>query len=238
MSNEFITEDDVLKNLCIWNLVDKSDPAQLKKVNVGRGFLSIDAYPQIHKATKLFGPMGIGFGLTDIEYNILDDVDTSTKSNPNSRGKMMIMRSVFWYKLPGSSSMGQFPIMNSMIITGHSDTPKKMVTNSISKALSYLGFNFDVFCGSWDDDPYADRPDIPAPVYMKTNLNRLLHCGVFTDDQVKKVTEFQINAGWTLQSVQNSVKAAIEKIQKSGYPMPKLLEEGESDDGVSKTEDE
>lgn len=235
MNDELIfklTKEDVEFNTSIWKMVETSDPAQLKKITVGRNFLSIDAYPQIQKATKIFGPMGIGFGLTDIEYRIVDDVEASTSKKPGVRDKLMIFSCNFWYKFPGTEKIGIIPIMNSMLLEGRNDAPKKLMTNSISKALSYLGWNFDVFSGSWDDDPYADRPEIPAPNWMKENLNRLLKSGHFTDEQVKKVTDFQINAGWTLQSVQNSVKAAIDKLNKGGHALPDLLE-GDDSNGVS-----
>lgn len=220
-------------NMGIWNRVDTSDPMQLKQVNIGRKFLSIDAYPQIKKATELFGPMGIGFGIIDHSYDIIQDVDISTKNKPNTRGHVMVFNATFWFKYPGTDKNGQFPIMNSQVFTGHSDTPKKLMTNSISKALSYLGFNYDVFSGRWDDDPYEDRPDIPAPSYLKANLNTLLDTDFFTEDQRSNVRTFQINAGWTMNSVENSLGECMKRMEKKGYQIPTLLKEGDSSNGVS-----
>lgn len=224
-------------NTSIWHLVDTSDPSQLKKVEQRGGFLSIDAYPQIKRATEIFGPMGIGFGLSDVDYHLVEDVDSSSKNNPGRKSHMMILRCTFWYRIPGGETMGQIPVVNAMMFDAFSDTPKKLITNCITKALSYLGFNYDVFKGSWDDDPYINRPDIPCPPYMRENFKRLLNFEVdgkpFFDDAAKKsVNEFQINAGWTLQSVGNFIKKAKGRIEKAGHELPNLLTEGDSD-GIS-----
>lgn len=217
-------------NLSIWQKVDKSDPSQLKKVNQRGGYLSIDAYPQIKKATEMFGPMGIGFGLKDISYSIVTG-DISNRDNPDKRGEILILESTFWYRYPDSNIMGYIPMFNQGEFGtsfSNDETFKKLITNSISKALSYLGFNYDVFCGSWDDDKYVNRPDIPAPAYLLENYKRLINCGLFNKSQISKVNKFQVDAGWTIVSVSNSIKACIEKIQKSDIEVPTLLEEGES----------
>jgi hypothetical protein len=49
-------------NMRIWEAVQKTDPAHTKKVEFGRKFTSIDAFWQIQQATKLFGPVGEGWG--------------------------------------------------------------------------------------------------------------------------------------------------------------------------------
>lgn len=225
------------EKMYIWDQVWESDPSQLKKVDYGRKFLSIDAYPQIKKATQLFGPMGIGFGVSDVEYDIMQDVPNPTKDLPNQKSFAMVFRCTFWYIFPGSSTVGKIPIVNSGVFEARSDTPKKLLTNSISKALSYLGFNYDVFCGSWDDDPYSNRPEIPCPQWLKENFNRLLNFEVegekFFDDKAREsVMSFQIDAGWTLQSVTNFVDKAIKRIEKAGHTLPNLLQEGDSTNGI------
>jgi len=232
--------DDASMNMGIWDLVCTSDPRELRKVQHGRGFIAIDAYPQIEKATKVFGPMGMGFGLTDVKYELIPDMDTSTMKKPGQRGPMMIMTSLFWYRFPGTEKMGQYPIVNDMVYEARQDVPKKLLTNAISKALSYLGFNYDVFKGSWDDNPYADRPEIPCPQFKIDNLMTLLRHGVenevYPKKQAKGVHRFQVNAGWTLQSVENSLGQIDELYKKAGKAKPQLLVEGESTDGIPEDE--
>ena len=228
-------------NMAIWEQVDTSDPAQLKKVDQRGGFLSIDAYPQIKAATEIFGPMGLGFGLQDVDYKLVENVEASTTKKPNTKGMVMIFQCTFWYKIPGGDTIGQFPIVNSMLFEARNDCPKKLLTNSITKALSYLGFNYDVFSGRWDDDPYINRPDIPCPIWLRENFNRLLsheHEGkkFFTEKQLTDVNTFQINAGWTLQSVKNFVETAIKRMNKASVPVPILLEEGDSSNGIQSDE--
>lgn len=227
--------DDVkIDNLLIWGQVDTSDPAELRKVNQRGGFLSIDAYPQIRKATKVFGPMGIGFGLKDVVYEIVKG-DCSSKNEPDKIGDILIMKSIFWYQYPQASVIGEIPMYNQGefgVSFSNDETFKKLMTNSISKALSYLGFNYDVFCGAWDDDKYEGRPDVPAPAWMKDNLETLLAHDMFTDDQRLAIQTFQINAGWSIVSVKNSIDGCIKRMNKSAIKVPRLLTEGEGN-GVS-----
>ena len=50
------------KNMELWNKVCRTDPEHTKHVNQRGGFTAIDAMYQIQEATKVFGPVGKGWG--------------------------------------------------------------------------------------------------------------------------------------------------------------------------------
>ncbi len=133
------------ENMKIWDAVCKTDPKFTKKVSQRGGFTTIDAYYQIQQATELWGPYGSSWGLSDIVYSYRENI--------------VILAAKFRY--PG----GVFEIGNSISFTvikkaGKPAEPddefiKKIETNTISKALSRLGFSADVFVGKFDDARYV-----------------------------------------------------------------------------------
>ena len=57
------------ENLDLWNSIAVPDKKYLKTVSFGqRSFISIDPQYQIMKMTKIFGPVGVGWGY-DVEYD-------------------------------------------------------------------------------------------------------------------------------------------------------------------------
>jgi len=141
MSNE------LKKNMAIWESVCKTDSEYTKKVNQRGGYTAIDATYQQMKATELFGSYGLGWGLREISYDF-----TLFEST-----KMVLCHAVFFYKLDGVEA--SFPISNAISAMLSAAKPdedfcKKLETNTISKALSRLGFSADVFLGLFDDQDY------------------------------------------------------------------------------------
>lgn len=134
-------------NKKLWNEHFKTNPAATKKVNKGggRSITAIDAYHQIEEATEAFGPMG-RWGLADVQLEVV--------------GEIMWMTAAFFH--PG----GRFETVNSINMYMGRDAKKrlddeagkKLATDTITKCLSYLGFNADVFFGKFDDARYiAER---------------------------------------------------------------------------------
>ena len=135
----------------IWNEVCETDPSETKKVNQRGGFTAIDPTYQAQKATEQFGPYGIGWGLgeSEFDYAMLDSVG------------LVIHKAVFFYLK--DDVRGSFPITNAISIYSDKnktrvdeDFAKKVETNTISKALSRLGFSADVFLGKFDDYNYVE----------------------------------------------------------------------------------
>ena len=142
-----------MSNMDLWNAVQESDPAFVKEVSYGaRKFSSIDAYAQIKAATAQFGPYGVLWGFKD--DLTLTQVDT-----------LMVGQGVF------SHPDGHFTVTSSIEITsakGRIDPEfaKKLETDMLTKGLSRLGFNADVFLGLFDDNRYVqslrDKAAMPS----------------------------------------------------------------------------
>jgi len=137
------------ENLKIWEKVCETDPASTKKMTHGAKLTAIDAYSQIKAATAQFGPVGEGWGW-EIE---------ETSYPPNDTVVVMIK---MWHGSPSNfyHAVGQKDLYNRKggeIKGADEDAFKKALTDAITKGLSYLGFNADVFLGLFDDNKYVDK---------------------------------------------------------------------------------
>lgn len=129
------------ENMKLWDSVQKTDPSHTKKVNQRGGFTSISAHYQVMRATEVFGPVGTGWG-----YDC---------GEPIFSGPFVIIPIRVWY---GDRSHTFGPVYGAAEIAGarpDSDAPKKAMTDGLTKALSHLGFNADVFLGKFDDNKYV-----------------------------------------------------------------------------------
>jgi len=149
MDNIIPTEKE--QNIAFWDSVEKTDPVYTSEAEIsGRKMTSIDAYFQIKNATREWGMYGTTWGLKDIDLK-LEKMDDDTT--------ICLYKAVFWY--PG----GRFEIHNSLIVKykvvskGYikvdADFAKKIETNTITKSLSKLGFNTDIFIGKFEDPMYV-----------------------------------------------------------------------------------
>jgi hypothetical protein len=133
------------ENLSIWNAVSKTNPAHTKHVNQRGGFTAISAQYQILAATEQFGPIGIGWGY---ETGLPIIADT-----------LIIVPVTFWH---GDRRNTFGPMLGCEELKDakgriDSDAPKKATTDGLTKLLSQLGFNADVFLGLYDDNKYVAR---------------------------------------------------------------------------------
>ena len=136
-----------MSNLDLWDKVKTTDPEFTKKVTQRGGYTSISPQYQLREATNAFGPYGTGFGFESIEF----DYELMELT------KLVLVKAVFFYVL--GYKRNTFPIMNSWSVMQGSkvdaDFAKKAETNTMSKALSKLGFSADVFMGQFDDPEYV-----------------------------------------------------------------------------------
>ena len=133
----------------LWNKVSKSDPKFLKKVSFAqRSFTAIDPQYQVRSATEHFGPVGEGWGWTaENRFIDLSNGDTAVVSDVT-----------IWHGTPGNA-FGPFPGCRKFFDAAkqrlNEDAPKMAVTDGLTKGLSHLGFNADVFLGEMDGNKYA-----------------------------------------------------------------------------------
>jgi hypothetical protein len=127
----------------LWDAVSKTDPAHTKRVNQRGGFTAIDAQYQIKRATEQFGPVGIGWGYKVERMERLD--------------QFVVVYVTMWH---GARENTFGPVLGCAEMFGNrpdSDAPKKATTDAITKGLSQLGFNADVFLGLFDDNKYVQQ---------------------------------------------------------------------------------
>lgn len=143
-------------NLTLWHQVEKTNPNNTKKVEFGRKFTAIDAHSQIMAATATFGPCGIGWGVSDSKYEIV-------VVDPNDPHWSLIRYTgTLWYNwqdqtgsLDISADIELFENTQKRGWVRVEDTHKKVKTDALTKGLSWLGFNADVFMGKFDDNKYV-----------------------------------------------------------------------------------
>jgi len=156
-----------MTNMRIWNAVSSTDPAHTKKVNIGRGFTSIDAHWQIMQATRQFGPIGEGWGYS---------VEHSTISLSEQMVLAVADVTIWWAGDVAATGSQQWPAGRATHTYGpiratcemwspdrsgkmrvDEDSPKKSLTDALTKGLSHLGFSADVFLGLFDDNRYVQK---------------------------------------------------------------------------------
>lgn len=136
----------VTDNMELWNSVETTDTEFTRKVTQRGGFTAICAQYQLKTATARWGPFGKTWGLRDLEYGLIHDKEGEILEQT--------LMAIFWF--PG----GEFPISTDIRYRPGDDSRKKLRTDAITKSLSSLGFNADVFLGKFDDNKYvAERRD-------------------------------------------------------------------------------
>jgi hypothetical protein len=170
-------------NMKIWNAVQKTNPANTKKVTQRGGFTSICAQSQIMEATRQFGPIGQGWGY-ESETPIFHD-------------NLAFVRVTLWH---GDRANVFGPVIGGSEWKNNkgyldSDAPKKATTDAITKLLSQLGFNADVFLGLFDDNKYV------AEVTKEFAEQAAPAPDLIADDTRDMIATLAPAAGVTLQTI-------------------------------------
>jgi hypothetical protein len=210
-------------NLRIWKAVEKTNPAHTKKVNQRGGFTAISAHYQIKSATEQFGPLGEGWGYTSTDPILLDGIVTVGVTlwhgtRENRYGPV-------WGGADLKDSKGKLD----------SDAPKKAGTDGLTKALSQLGFNADVFMGRFDDNKYVaamerefaqqEREEAPA---ARTKL-----AGPYTSKTALwaavKAFDREVRSCGDIDQLDALLETADTKalLEQCGRDAPQLLDTGE-----------
>ena len=170
----------------------RTDPRMTTSANIrGNNITAIDPAYQQAQAERVWGLYGTSWGLFSFDITEEDVV--------GNKNRYAILRGTFQY--PG----GAFPVVNGILTGSYAqgkfdpEWPKKLVTNTISKALSMVGFNRDVFMGKFDDDRYVKQL---ADEYAADEAPRL------SDEQLAKLRSLLDHAGMTEQDLCDVMKVA------------------------------
>ena len=162
-------------NLELWNKVEKTNPKYTKKAKIGgHEITAIAPQYQIMQVTEQFGVYGKSWGFKNIELSY----DLVEKCN------LVVFKGTFFFP------NGEFEIINSCklymdrALTMVDDNfAKKIETDALTKAISKLGFNADIFMGKFDDVRYVaemnaefnkvERPDYIAKMNNCKTLKEL-----------------------------------------------------------------
>lgn len=199
-------------NMRIWEQVDKTDPKDTKKVNTRGGFTAVDANSQFRKATEIFGPIGIGWGVEIVDV----------KFPPNDT---VAIQMSFWFE----KKENNFPVFGCCNLgtnKADEDAFKKAQTDGMTKALSMLGFNHDVFQGKFDDNKYVQQRQQEEAQWVgplkKTKLQNELKAYIFA-----------VNNAETIEAVDNLYQEYKAVIVQAKTDDPASLEgDGEDHRGI------
>lgn len=194
------------QNMRIWKRVDMTNPDHTKAVSFGRKFTSINAQSQVMSATETFGPIGLGWGLKNEKFQPL-------VCDPNDpHYTLLVYTADFWYRENGCAAECAFPIAADIELFEETkngwkrvDEPhKKVKTDALTKGLSLLGFNADIFLGMYDDNKY-----------VTSVRNQLQHrqeqeqFGDSIDETIKELVAFGID--------ENQIKAVKSKLDAAKF---------------------
>jgi len=191
-------------NLKLWNSVQKTDPKYTKQVNFGRKFTSINAHYQVKCMTEAFGQKGKDWGVEDEVFHTLVE-------------HLLGYQAKLWYIQDGIKC--EFDI-NSSIAThqrnGKLDDEcyKKVTTDALTKGMSHLGFNADIFLGMWDDNRYVNQMkeefNKPAPVKKPVKKE-----GKWTLEV--KDEKWDVVLGWIAKNKEKGLSNLLEELEKDLY---------------------
>ena len=155
-------------NLELWNKVERTNPKYTKEAKIsGMKITAIAPQYQIMQVTEQFGIYGSTWGFKNIElsYDLVD------KCN------LVVFKGTFFFP------DGEFEIINSAKLYMNRECTmvddnfaKKIETDALTKAISKLGFNADIFMGKFDDVRYvaemnAEFNTVKRPNYIEKMNN-------------------------------------------------------------------
>jgi hypothetical protein len=214
-----------MDNKKLWLEVCVTAPHAVKPIT-GKQYKGNSPKPYwiIERATEVFGPCGIGWGLEvlDERFERFGEVES-----------LHIARVQVWYMLDGKKGvieqMGQTRasyMAGSGKFIVDEDAPKKSVTDGMVKCLSMIGFAGDIFSGQWDDSKYVEwaaeetarRENPPPPVINADQVIEL-------KDLIKETkTDEKVLFAWVSQNSNLNV-TKVEEIPNMAYVhVKKILE--------------
>lgn len=172
-----------MSNLELWDKVCVTEIDTTKNFKGKGGFqgTAVCAQSQRKKATEIFGIYGIGWKVEKEEYKIVSFTD-------DHYSKLFYTADIMFIY---NDKTGSFPIASEIDVFNYSqkykswsmgnDLYKKVRTDAMTKGLSELGFNADIFEGKFDDNKYIQELKQEQNI---TDFNR--------DEALKKIDALMI----------------------------------------------
>lgn len=167
-------------NLELWHKVEKTNPKYTKKAKIsGHEITAIAPQYQIMQVTEQFGVYGEkwGFKNIQIDYNLVDKFN------------LVVFKGTFFFP------KGEFEIINSCklymdrnLTMVDDNFAKKIETDALTKAISKLGFNADIFMGKFDDVRYVEE--------MKKEFAEKPQIEIYTDLLNSSKTLQELSKNW------------------------------------------
>jgi hypothetical protein len=142
-------------NLAIWNTLGRTSPEHTKGFKRGGGFSGTAVKPIYteQKMTEMFGPCGIGWGVSEPTFQLV----------PGSDGQTAVYCWLtLWFVHDGARSQpipgvgGDFVIVKqSSGLRTDDEAFKKAFTDAIGNAMKHIGMSADVHMGRFDDSKYV-----------------------------------------------------------------------------------
>lgn len=144
-----------MSNKALWEQVSTTDPLAVKPIT-GKQYQGNSPKPYwlIERATEVFGPVGIGWGV---------EVKSERFERMGEFDVLHVAVVSVWYVRDGVRSQ-TFDQMGGTkaayktakgVLMVDEDAGKKSVTDGMVKCLSMIGFAGDIFSGRWDDSKYV-----------------------------------------------------------------------------------
>lgn len=171
---------EALDNLGIWKQVMRTDPRFTKSLDgagTGYGGTSINGEYMAMRATEVFGPVGMNWGVEVLEDRLIDGAPLTEKIYEGSKivgskilrdgdGTLLFekhhsIKIDFWYRNDQAQghviAYGATPYLYATKhgIKSDGEAQKKSLTDAMKKALSLLGFSADIYLGLYDNAEYA-----------------------------------------------------------------------------------
>lgn len=222
---------NLMSNLEIWQKVETTDPKFTKNFNRSGGFAGTAINPTYlaNKATEVFGPIGIGWGINIIDERYAEGAPIILDKVVVGKEVIHIIRASLWYvwndKKGEVIQYGQTTFVGKNKYGPFTDeeAPKKSLTDAMSKCLSLLGFSADIHTGHWDDNKYVSKKEESAPIVSTANAptNNAAQAKVPTqstppkaDVPVNSEREAQVLTAWEQRILQVTQKADLDNAMR------------------------
>jgi hypothetical protein len=141
-------------NLRHWNALGKTDPKHTKQFSRAGGFKGTAIKPiwSIQRMTEHFGPVGIGWGMTKPDFQVVE-----------ADGEILVYCTIgIWYADDGKVTNGIYGVGGDKVSAKRKDgffnndeAFKAAYTDALSNAMKQVGVGADVHMGLFDDHKYV-----------------------------------------------------------------------------------